>query len=294
MPVAPTTIPPIPTPVPSTDDPGNFDARADATLGALPPAVDGMNAVATNVYANATEVFTKAAEIDAAAMVASDAAGLVGRSNSPLVVGAGTKSVTLLAAKPNLVVLNKRVVIVQISDPSIKMFGTISSVTSSTAFAVTVVSSGAFGSGNYSSWQIIDAAFFGSAATKELIWAALDDTAAITSKSLGEARAPVAVAFSSSVVLPMNAGISFVLGLITGNFQLANPTGLADVVGQSGSVTLPLDATGTGLISYGTYWKPVEGTHIAMAPGANKTSTLYYEVKSATRIEYSMGRNFLA
>lgn len=294
MPTAPTTIPPIPTPVPSTSDPGNFDARADATLGALPPAVDGMNATAVNVYTNATEVFAKAAEIEAAALVATDAAGLVGRSNSPLVVGAGTKTIGLLVAKPNLAVLNKRVVIVQLSDPTLRMFGTISSVTSSTAFSVTVVSSGAFGSGSFSSWQIIDAAFFGAAATKETIWAALDDTAAITSKALGEARAPVAVAFGSTVTLAMNAGISFVLGLITGNFQLANPTGLADVIGQSGSITLPLDGTGTGLISYGTYWKPVEGTHIAMAPGANKTSTLYYEVKSATRIEYSMGRNFLA
>jgi hypothetical protein len=44
----PTTVPTIdqiPTPVPSTSDPANFSARADATLGALPGAIDGMNAV---------------------------------------------------------------------------------------------------------------------------------------------------------------------------------------------------------------------------------------------------------
>lgn len=288
------SITPLPTPVPNSGDPANFDARADAFLGALPTFATEANALAEDVNQRADEVAVSAAEIAAAALVASDAAGLVGRSNSALVVGAGTKNITLLAAKPSLAVLNKRVAIVQISDPSIKMFGTISSVTSSTVFSVSVVSSGAFGSGSYSSWQIIDAAFFGAAATREEIWAAIMDAAAVSPKSLGAARGPVAVAFSSTVTLAMNAGINFVLGLITGNFQLANPTGLADVIGQTGSVTLPLDGTGTGLISYGTYWKPVESAHIAMAPGANKTSTLYYEVKSATRVEYSMGRNFLA
>lgn len=293
MPTAPTTIPPIPTPVPSTDDPGNFDARADATLGALPPAVDGMNATAVNVYTNATEVFAKAAEIDAAAMVASDAAGLVGRSNSALVVGAGTKNVTLLVAKPNLAVLNKRVVIVQLSDPTIRMFGTISSVTSSTAFAVTVVSSGAFGSGSFSSWQIIDASFFGAAATKETIWAGTDDTAGATALALSWAARPVQLAFAAPLTLNMGAGVSFVVDPITSNFQLGNPTGITEaMVGRTGSVSFNTGAGGF-TISYGSYWKP-RSLHQAISSGASKNDTLYYEIKSTTRIEYSMGRDFLA
>ncbi|MDM0011991.1 phage tail protein [Variovorax sp. J22P168] len=39
------TIPSVPTPVPTRNDPENFAARADATLGALPSVVDGMNAM---------------------------------------------------------------------------------------------------------------------------------------------------------------------------------------------------------------------------------------------------------
>lgn len=293
MPVAPSPIPNITTPVPLSTDPDNFDARADLAWQELPEAIDAQNVENAKSYANALEVFEKAEEISAAALVATDAAGLVGRSNSPIVVGAGTKNVTLLSAKPNLVVLNKRVVLVNISDPSIKMFGTITGVTTSTVFALTVVSSGAYGSGSYSSWQVIDAAFYGSAATKEDIWAGKSDVVAVSPKALNEARQPVPVAFGATVTLPMNAGINFVLDAITGNFQLANPTGLADVIGQSGSVTLPQDATGGRLISYGTYWKPRLAPE-PLSTAANANDTLYYEVKSATRVEYSLSRGFAA
>src|SRR5689334_15244739 len=42
---APPLVPPIPTPVPQRNDPQNFAVRADATLGALPATIDGMNAL---------------------------------------------------------------------------------------------------------------------------------------------------------------------------------------------------------------------------------------------------------
>lgn len=254
MPTAPTPIPNIPTPVPSADDPGNFDDRADDTLVAMPPAIDGMNDAADNVYANAVEVFDKAAEIAAAALVATDAAGLVGRSNSPLVVGAGTKSVTLLAAKPNLAVLNKRVVIVQISDPSIRMFGTISSVTSSTAFAVTVVSSGAFGSGNYSSWQIIDAAFFGSAATKEDLWAGTSDAAAPTPKTIRDAKVWVPLIDGATVTPNGLVGRNFTW-TIGGNRALAAITNCSP--NDTFLLEITQDGTGSRILAWasGVYFR---------------------------------------
>lgn len=301
MPItAPPIIDPVPTPVPTTANPGNFDAAGDALLGWFPPGRDQIQAVAENVYANAQGVQalgagieTLAAEVAAAAMVAADAVGLVGRSNSPLTVDAGIKAITLLAAKPSLAVLNKRVAIVQLSDPSIKMFGTVSSVTSSTVFSVTVVSSGAYGSGNYSAWQIIDAAFFATAASKEVIWAGADDSAVITAKSITDAGKPVSVAFAAPLVLNMAAGISFVVDPITGNFQLANPTGItAEMVGRTGSVTFNTGAGGFA-ISYGTYWKP-QSVHQTISVGASKNDTLYYEIKTPTRIEYSIGRDYLA
>lgn len=188
MPTAPTPIQEITTPVPLSTDPENFDIRADLAWSELPVSIEGMNAAGLVTFNNAEEVFEKASEIAGAALVATDAAGLVGRSNSQLVVGAGTKNIGLLAAKPNLIVLNKRVAIVQISDPSIKMFATISNVTNASTFSATVVSSGAFGSGSYSGWMVIDAAFFGSAATKEDLWAGTSDVAVPTPKTIRDAK----------------------------------------------------------------------------------------------------------
>ena len=254
MPTAPTPIPNIPTPVPSTDDPGNFDDRADATLVAMPPAIDGMNDTADNVFANAMEVFEKASEIAAAALVATDAAGLVGRSNSPLVVGAGTKNIGLLAAKPNLAVLNKRVVIVQLSDPTIRMFGTISSVTSSSAFAVTVVSSGSFGSGSFSSWQIIDAAFFGAAATKEDLWAGTTDAAAPTPKSIRDAKVWVPLVDGATVAPSGLAGRNFTW-TIGGNRALGAITNCSP--NDTFLLEITQDGTGSRILAWaaGVYYR---------------------------------------
>lgn len=46
-------ITPLPTTVPSTADPANFDVRADATLGALPTFIAQTNALATEAESNA-------------------------------------------------------------------------------------------------------------------------------------------------------------------------------------------------------------------------------------------------
>lgn len=292
-------ITPLPTPVPSSSDPANFDPRADEFLSALPGFATEANALADEVNGNAADVAQaasdvedRAAEVTAAAMTAADAAGLVAQSTSTLVVGAGSKTIHFQSPKPALAVLNKRVVIVQLSDPSIRMFGTIATTDGSDDIAVTVVSSGAFGTGSYSAWQIIDAGFFGVAATKENIWAGTDDVAAATSKSLAEARKPVPIAFSAPLTLNFANGITFQVGPITSNFQLANPTISAEMVGLSGSVTLPQDGTGGRLISYGTYWKP-SAAHQSLSSAASKSDTLYYEIKSTTRIEYNIVRDYL-
>lgn len=69
MPTAPTPIDPLGTP-PSTTDPTNFDARADALFVQLPTFVTQTNAVANNVKANADEA---AASANTATTKASDA-----------------------------------------------------------------------------------------------------------------------------------------------------------------------------------------------------------------------------
>lgn len=249
-------ITPFPPP-PSSGDPANFDARADAFLGQFPTFVTEANALAADVNARADQVAISAAEISAAAMVATDAAGAVGRSNSPIVVGAGTKNVTLVAAKPNLAVLNKRVALVQISDPSIKMFGTISTVTSSSQFAVNVVSSGVFGTGSYSAWMVIDAAFFASAATELEIRAGVTGAAAMAPKEFWGAQEAVAVAYAASMQLDLATGLNFTT-TITGAPTIGQPLNMK--VGQE--ITWTWEAgSGAGQPSFNsTYWKRPSGT----------------------------------
>lgn len=188
-------ITPLPTPVPSSEDPANFDARADAFLEALPGFVTEANALAADlndlaeaVDAAADAVAEDAATVEAAAMAAAEAAGLVATSTSTLSVGAGTKTIHFAAAKPLLAVVNKQIVIVQTSDASIKMFATVATAPDSDDITATVVSGGVFGSGSYSSWQIIDAAFFGSAATAAELWAQVTDAAAISPKTVKDAK----------------------------------------------------------------------------------------------------------
>lgn len=74
MPTSPTTITPLPTPVPQRSDPANFAARADAFMTALPTFGTQTNNIATNVFNNATEAFDSATDaaqsvVDAAAQV---------------------------------------------------------------------------------------------------------------------------------------------------------------------------------------------------------------------------------
>lgn len=249
MPTAPLPIPNITTPVPLSTDPDNFDARADLAWQELPEAIDAQNVENAKSYANAVEVFEKAEEISAAALVAADAAGLVGRSNSPIVVGAGTKNVTLLAAKPNLVVFNKRVVLVNISDPSIKMFGTITGVTSSTVFALTVVSSGAVGSGSFSSWQVIDAAFYGAAATKEELWAGETDAAGVSPKTLRDGKVWVPLTDGATVTPDGKNGRNFTW-TIGGNRTLGAITRCS--VNDTFFLEVTQDGTGNRILAWAT------------------------------------------
>jgi hypothetical protein len=80
------------------------------------------------------------------------------------------------------------------------------------------------------------------------------------------------------------------VGSLTGNIVLANPSG-GMTPGRSGRIRMQQDATGGRTISYGTWWTPISGAAEALGATANKTSYLYYYVRSATEIEYTMVRS---
>lgn len=76
-PPIPATALPVP---PSSNDPGNFDTRADTFLSALGPFQTETNALATNVYNNANETLTNATAAASSASAASSSASAASTS----------------------------------------------------------------------------------------------------------------------------------------------------------------------------------------------------------------------
>ena len=67
-----------------------------------------------------------------------------------------------------------------------------------------------------------------------------------------------------------------------GNRTLANPSNLT--AGQSGSIVITQDATGSRTLAYGTYWKFPSGTAPTLTSTASAVDVLVYYVESSTRI----------
>lgn len=284
-------ITPLPTPVPSTSDPANFDTRADAFLGALPTFATEANALAVQMNSDAEDVAEAVTDIQASALVAAEAAGLVAQSTSLLSVLAGSKTITFSSAKPLLAEVNKRVVILLKSDPTIRMFATVATVTDSSHITATVVSGGVFGSGTYSSWEIIDAAFFGAAATAADILAATSDVASITPKAQKDALARFTLTDGSPVT-----GLSGLNGLdffwtLTANRTLPQLTNTYP--GARGTITAKQDATGSRILAVHSSYKRRGGLGV-LSTAAAAEDEIPYEVKTvdgsgnATRTIYDV------
>jgi hypothetical protein len=69
----------------------------------------------------------------------------------------------------------------------------------------------------------------------------------------------------------------------TSNFTLANPSGTI-TPGQSGIIAVTQDATGSRVISWGTYWKGAGGVKPTLSTAANAVDLISYYVVSATQI----------
>jgi len=66
------------------------------------------------------------------------------------------------------------------------------------------------------------------------------------------------------------------------NLTLANPTNLT--AGQSGSIFLVQDGTGSRTITFGSYWDFAGGTAPTISTAANSVDRLDYVVRSSTSI----------
>ena len=75
-----------------------------------------------------------------------------------------------------------------------------------------------------------------------------------------------------------------------GNRTLANPTGL--VAGQSGSIFLVQDATGSRTLAFGSFYDFAGGTAPTLSTAANAVDRLDYIVRSSTSIHAVFTANY--
>jgi hypothetical protein len=87
--------------------------------------------------------------------------------------------------------------------------------------------------------------------------------------------------------LATNCNFTITLG---GNRTLANPTNIT--AGQSGSIFIVQDATGSRVLSWGSYWDFSGGTAPTLTTTANAIDRVDYVVRSATSIQAVFTANY--
>lgn len=75
-----------------------------------------------------------------------------------------------------------------------------------------------------------------------------------------------------------------------GNRTMANPTNI--VAGQSGSMFITQDATGSRTLAWGSYWDFIGGTAPTLTTTANAVDRVDYIVRSATSIQAVFTANY--
>ncbi len=95
-------------------------------------------------------------------------------------------------------------------------------------------------------------------------------------------RAEITTLTDGATVTPdFNDSNNYVL-VLGGNRTIANPTNIT--AGQSGSIFITQDATGSRTASWGSYWDWAAGTAPTLSTGANEVDRIDYIVRSSTSI----------
>ena len=106
----------------------------------------------------------------------------------------------------------------------------------------------------------------------------LNDTDSIDQ---GVAGAITALSDATSIATNLNLSNNFSVTL-AGNRTLANPSGIT--AGQSGSIFITQDGSGSRTLAYGAYFKFVGGTAPVLSTAANSVDRLDYVVATTTKI----------
>ena len=119
----------------------------------------------------------------------------------------------------------------------------------------------------------------GTLATANLGHAILADAQTFTGAQRGEITGLTdAASIATDLALSNNYSVT-----LAGNRTLANPTNI--VAGQSGSIFITQDGTGSRTLAYGSYFKFVAGTAPVLSTAAAAIDRIDYVVKSSTAIQ---------
>lgn len=103
--------------------------------------------------------------------------------------------------------------------------------------------------------------------------------------------APTITALTDAATIAVDASASCNFSVtLGGNRTLGNPTNL--VAGQSGSIFITQDGTGSRTLAYSSYWKFPGGTAPTLSTAASATDRIDYIVRSATFIEAVFTGNY--
>ena len=271
--VAPTPIEEWPEP-PSTGDPTNFDARADAFLGAFPSRRTQMNNLGGNVFDNATDAAasaatatTKASEAAASAATAVNAPGTSATSTTSLSVGSGSKSPTLAQTGKDFAI-GQPVRIARTSAPATTwMQGVITAFDSGTG-AMTVAVGTFAGTGTHTDWTIsLTGADALPAATAAQVRAGTSGDTAATPAALAGSAAFQTLTDGATINWDTALGYNAYVTL-EGNRTMPAPTNMQD--GLSYQLFIDQGAVGSRTISWNAIFDWRELGAPTLSTGAGK------------------------
>lgn len=125
------------------------------------------------------------------------------------------------------------------------------------------------------------------------MWTGTSSTKVVTPKKILDAAAPQTLTDGATVTPDFNAGFNFEW-TIGGNQTLANPSNTKS--GQSGTIKIVQDATGSRVISYGNNWRFPGGaaTGGVLSTAANAVDLIAYTVGTDGKIYATLSKAFAA
>jgi hypothetical protein len=101
------------------------------------------------------------------------------------------------------------------------------------------------------------------------------------------ASASVAVSYAATVTLDFAQGLNFHLSALTGPCLFANPLNMKS--GQSGSIKIPQDTTGSRVGTWGSFWKFSAGAPV-LTTTPSAYDVVYWLVRDTSTIECSINK----